>query len=122
MSTTTVKQPDPLAALIVFGRLDGVDLPQAAWFKKEDSQSAEAAAASLKLSVIKLQSPEEKALAVGVSEGSVKSSGRILLGSVAAEVYRRIEVHAAASASNAPAAKEPNLTQPAPAPRDAWND
>jgi hypothetical protein len=121
MSTTTGKEPDPSAALIVFGRLDGVELPQAAWFKKEDSQTAETAAAALKLSVIKLQSPDEKALAVGVSEGSVKSSGRILLGSVAAEIYRRIEERARATASNAPAADQSNAT-PAPAPRDAWDE
>ena len=57
MSTTPPRQPDPAPALVVFGRLDGVELPQAAWFKQEDSQSAEAAAAALKLSVIKVQSP-----------------------------------------------------------------
>jgi hypothetical protein len=121
MSSTTVKKPDALAALIVYGRLDGVELPQAAWFRKEDSQTAATAAASLKLSTIKLVSADDAALAEGVSEGSVKSSGRILLGSVATEIYRRLEERGRAIAPTGNGngknhAKHSNL-----APGDAWD-
>ena len=50
-----------------------------------------AAAEALKFSVMELHTDERKALAVGAHEGVLKSSGRMIVGSVPAEVYRRIE-------------------------------
>ena len=54
-------------------------------------EAVRAAAEALKFSVIELQTDAEKALTVGVHEGVLKGSGRMIVGSVSAEVYRRIE-------------------------------
>ena len=120
MSGTIARKADPSAALIVYGRLDGVELPQAAWFRKEDSRTVETAAAALKLSTLKVASPEEQALATGISEGAVKSSGRVLLGSVATDIYQRLEERGRAVASTATAdTKGVDQHQP-PIAKDAW--
>jgi len=48
----------------------------------------------LKFSVIELQTDADKALAAGAHEGVLKGSGgRLIVGTVSAEVYRRIEEH-----------------------------
>jgi len=57
--------------------------------------------------VIELQTDAERALAAGVHEGVLKSSGRMIVGSVSAEVYRRIEDYGRKAAS-APDASKPD--------------
>jgi hypothetical protein len=52
-----------------------------------------AAAKALKFSVIELRTDADRALAAGAHEGVLKGSGRMIVGSVSAEVYRRIEEH-----------------------------
>ena len=68
-------------------------MTQASWFRAEDKEAVKAAAGALKFSVIELRTDAEKALAAGVHEGVLKGSGRIIVGSVSAEVYRLIEDH-----------------------------
>ena len=63
------------------------------------------AAKALKFSVIELQTDAEKALTVGVHEGVLKGSGRMIVGSVTAEVYRRIEEHVRKAAGGPDASK-----------------
>jgi hypothetical protein len=75
----------------VYGTPTGPDLTQASWFRAEDKQAAKAAAETLKFAVIDIQTDAEKALTVGVHEGVLKGSGRMIVGSVSIEVYRRIE-------------------------------
>jgi hypothetical protein len=48
---------------------------------------------ALKFSVIELQTDADRALAAGAHQGVLKASGRMIVGSVSAEVYRRIEEH-----------------------------
>ncbi len=91
MTNANIARPDPLAAIIVFGKPSGPALPQASWFKAEDSAAVKAAAGPLKFSVIELRTEADKALAIGVHEGVLKGSGRMIIGSVTPEVYRRIE-------------------------------
>jgi hypothetical protein len=91
MTNTNPPKPDPKAAIIVYGRQHAEGLPQAAWFRVEDRQAAKAGAVEMKLSVIELKSDAEKALAVGVHEGVLKGSGRMIVGAVEPEIYRRIE-------------------------------
>jgi hypothetical protein len=93
MINSNPSKTDPKAAIIVYGRQHAEGLPQAAWFRAEDKQAAKASAAEMKLSVIELKSDAEKALAVGVHEGVLKGSGRMIVGAVEPEVYRRIEEH-----------------------------
>ena len=82
---------NPAPAPLVFGTPSSPELTQAAWFRAEDKAAAKAAAEALKFSTIELHTDARKALAVGVPEGVLKSSGRMIVGSVPAEVYRRIE-------------------------------
>jgi hypothetical protein len=83
MTNPNIARPDPLAAVIVFGKPSSPDLPQASWFKAEDIPAVKAAAGSLKFSFFELRTEAEKALAIGVHEGVLKGSGRMIIGSVA---------------------------------------
>jgi hypothetical protein len=78
-------------------------LTQASWFRAEDKEAVQAAAEALKFSMIELQTDADRALAAGAHEGVIKASGRMIVGSVSAEVYRRIEerVRKGAGASDA---------------------
>src|SRR5580693_3010021 len=91
---TSAAQPKatPLPAILVYGT-PSPELTQASWFRAEDKEAVMAAAAALKFSVIELQTDAEKALTAGVHEGVLKGSGRMIVGSVSSEVYRRIEEH-----------------------------
>src|SRR5271163_3387865 len=89
MSTAT--QPKPVPAILVYGTPTSPELTQASWFRAEDKQAAKAAAETLKFSVIDIQTDAERALTVGVHEGVLKGSGRMIVASVTSEVYRRIE-------------------------------
>ena len=90
---------NPAPAILVFGRPSSPELTQAAWFRAEDKAAVNAAAAALKFSTIELHADARKALAVGVPEGVLKSSGRMIVGSVRSEVYRRIEEYVGKGAS-----------------------
>ena len=68
-------------------------MTQASWFRAEDKEAVKAAAKELKFSVIESQTDADKALAAGAHEGVLKGSGRMIVGSVSAEVHRRIEEH-----------------------------
>jgi hypothetical protein len=70
MINSSIARPDPLAAIIVFGKPSGPDSPQASWFKAEDIAAVKAAAGPLKFSVIELRTDADKALAIGVHEGN----------------------------------------------------
>jgi hypothetical protein len=102
MTATTQSKPNPLPAILVYGTPGGPAMMQASWFRGEDKEAAKAAAEALKFSVIELQTDADRALAAGAHEGVLKASGRMIVGSVSAEVYRRIEEHVrkGAGASN----------------------
>src|ERR1700758_4379093 len=93
MTSATQPKPNPLPAILVYGTPSSPALTQAAWFRAEDKEAVKAAAEALKFSVIELQTEADKALAAGVHEGVLKGSGRMIVGSVSSEVYRRIEEH-----------------------------
>jgi hypothetical protein len=105
MTTSTDQRPNPLAVIIVYGRTGGDGIPQASWFKAEDKQAAKAAADPLKLSVIDLKTEQERALTAGVHEGVLKGSGRMIIGSVEPDVFRRIEDYVRKAASPNPGTK-----------------
>ena len=93
MTNPTQPKPTPAPAILVYGTPSSPELTQASWFRAEDKEAVKAAAEALKFSVIETQTDAEKALTVGVHEGVLKGSGRMIVGSVTAEVYRRIEEH-----------------------------
>ncbi|MGO9744237.1 MAG: hypothetical protein ACLPN5_22485 [Roseiarcus sp.] len=119
MTSPTQTKATPNPTLLVYGKPTSPDLPQASWFRAEDKEAAKAAAQSLKFSVIDIQTDAEKALTVGVHEGVLKGSGRMIVGSVTPEVFRRIEDYvrkasggdASPRASAVQAAAEPTSEQ-----------
>ena len=145
MTNATLPKPNPLPALLVYGTPSGPALTQASWFRAEDKEAVKAAAKELKFSVIELHTDADRALAAGAHEGVLKGSGRMIVGSVSAEVYRRIEEHvrkgagapdasqlgsAVASAAkpaseqtkNLPGPVAPSTTKPDPvSATDAWD-
>src|SRR5260370_25565403 len=127
MTTPTQPKPNPVPAILVYGTPSGPALTQASWFRAEDKEAAKAAAKELKFSVIELQTDAEKALTAGVHEGVLKGSGRLIIGSGASEVFRRIEEHApkglaadlpskpesaAATTANPPSEQSTNIRAP----------
>ena len=94
MTNPTQPKPNPLPAILVYGTPGGPALTQASWFRAEDKEAVKAAAKELRFSVIELWTDADRALAAGAHEGVLKGSGRMIVGSVSAEVYRRIEEHA----------------------------
>ena len=93
MTTATQPKPNSVPAILVYGTPSGPALTPASWFRAEDKEAVKAAAEALKFSVIELQTDADRALAAGAHEGVLKGSGRMIVGSVSAEVYRRIEEH-----------------------------
>jgi hypothetical protein len=134
MTNAAQPKPNPLPALLVYGTPSGPAFTQASWFRAEDKEAVKAAAATLKFSVIELRTDADRALAAGAHEGVLKGSGRMIVGSVSAEVYRRIEEHvrkgagasdppqpddAAAATPTKPASEQTkNLPPPAPLATD----
>jgi hypothetical protein len=86
MTNATQPKPNPVPAILVYGTPSGPALTQASWFRAEDKEAVKAAAEALKLSVIELRTDADKALAAGAHEGVLKGSGRMIVGSVSAEV------------------------------------
>ena len=100
-ATQPKPNPDPLPAILVYGTPSGPALTQASWFRADDREAVMAAAETLKFSVIELHTDADRALAAGAHEGVLKGSGRMIVGSVSAEVYRRIEEHVRKAAAGA---------------------
>ena len=108
MTNPVQPKPNPLPAILVYGTPSDPALTQASWFRAEDKEAVKAAAEALKFSIIELNTDADKALAAGVHEGVLKGSGgRMIVGSVSAEVYRRIEEHVR-KAAGAPDASKPD--------------
>jgi hypothetical protein len=93
MTNSAQPERDLLPALLVYGTPSGPALTQASWFRAEDKEAVKAAAEALKFSVIELHTDADRTLAAGAHEGVLKGSGRMIVGSVSAEVYRRIDEH-----------------------------
>jgi hypothetical protein len=117
MPDATQPKPNPVPAIIVYGTPSSPTLTQASWFRAENKEAVKAAAEALKFSVIELQTEAEKALTTGVNEGVLKGSGRMIVGSVSAEVYHRIEEYgrkgAGADAPSKPETAAAITTKPA---------
>ena len=110
MTTATQPKPDPLPAVLVYGTPSGLAMTRASWFRAEDKEAVKAAAEALKFSVMELQTDADRALAAGAHEGVLKASGRMIVGSVSAEVYRRIEEHARKAAGTSDPSKSETVT------------
>ncbi len=118
MTSPAQPKSTPIPAIIVYGAPTSSELTQASWFRAEDMQAAKTAAEALKFSVLELKSDAERALTVGVHEGLLKGSGRMIVGSVDHAVYRRIEESARTGGAASPKASTTENT--AGKPRDLY--
>ena len=111
MTKSERPRPIPLPLLLVYGKPTGHDLAQASWFRVEDRTAVAAAALSLKLNVLDIATEDDRALLTGVHEGVLKAAGRLIVGTVAPDAYKRIEEHVtkanAAPGGTAAAPKKP---------------
>jgi hypothetical protein len=103
MTSSNQPKSNPTSVLLVYGKPTSPALPQASWFRVEDRTTIVAAAQSLKFSVLDVQAAGDRSLLDGVHEGVLKGTGRIIVGYVSPEVYKRIEEYVT-KASPAPAA------------------
>jgi hypothetical protein len=108
MTSPSQPKPNPVPAILVYGTPSGSALTQASWFQAEDKEAVKAAAETLKFSVIELHSDADRAPVAGAHEGVLKGSGRMIVGSVSTEVYRRIEEHARKAAAASDPSKSDN--------------
>jgi hypothetical protein len=106
MTNPTQPKPSLLPAILVYGTPRGPAMNQASWFRAEDKDAVKTAAA-LKFSVIELQTEADRALA-GTHEGVLKGTGRMIVGSVSTEVYRRIDEHVRKGAGGPDASRPEN--------------
>jgi hypothetical protein len=113
MTNPTQPRPNPVPAFLVYGTPSGPALTQASWFQAEDKEAVKAAAEALKFSVIELHTDADRALAAGAHEGVLKGTGRMIVGSVSAEVYRRIEEHVRKAAGGPDGSRPQNAAAPA---------
>ena len=121
MTNLTQPKPNPVPAILVYGTPSGPALTQASWFRAEDKETVKSAAEALKFSVIELHTDADRALAAGAHEGVLKGSGRMIVGSVSAEVYRRIEEHVRKAAGAPDPSKPESATSPATKPVSEQN-
>ena len=121
MTNLTQPKPNPVPAILVYGTPSGPALTQASWFRAEDKETVKSAAEALKFSVIELHTDADRALAAGAHEGVLKSSGRMIVGSVSSEVYRRIEEHARKAAGGPDPFQPESATSPATKPASEQN-
>ncbi len=120
MTTATQPKPNPLPGILVYGTPSGPALTQASWFRAEDKEAVKAAAEALKFRSSSFQTDADRALAAGAHEGVLKGSGRMIVGSVSAEVYRRIEEHVR-KAAGAPDPSKPDNTAATTKPTSEQN-
>jgi hypothetical protein len=109
MTNPTQPKPSPLPAVLVYGTPGGPTLTQASWFRAEDKVAVKAAAVTLNFSVIELHADADRALAAEAHEGVLKGSGRMIVGSVSAEIYRRIEEHVRKAAGGSDTSKPDDI-------------
>ena len=121
MPNANQPKPIPLPLLLVYGSPTSADTPQASWYRAEDRATVVAAAQGLKLAIIDITTEADRALIIGVHEGVLKSNGRVIVGSVAVDVYQRIEEHVAKTAGALGAKGSSDMAKDAKVPEQTKN-
>jgi hypothetical protein len=97
------KNSDKIPALIVFGRIRGSKVDQAAVFLEKDAEAAKKAAADAGLSSLEVQTEEHRQAAAALPEGAINAQGRFSLSpaspAIIAELDRLTDRRGSAAAS-----------------------
>ena len=85
------KSAEKIPALIVFGRIHGSNVNQAAVFLKKDAEAAKKAALDAGLSSLEVQTEEHRRAAATLPEGVINAQGRFSLSPAAPEIIAELE-------------------------------
>jgi hypothetical protein len=88
--------PDPkngekIPALIVFGRIHGSNLNQAAVFAEKDAEAAKKAASDAGLSSLEVTTEEQRRATAALPEGVINAQGRFSLSPASLEIIAELE-------------------------------
>jgi hypothetical protein len=84
------KSAAKLPALIVFGRIKGTNVDQAAMFVEKDAEAAKKAATEAGLSFIEVKTDEQRKAAAALPEGVVNAQGRFSLSPASRETVGQL--------------------------------
>jgi hypothetical protein len=85
------KSAEKISALIVFGRIRGSKVDQAAVFLKKDAEMAKKAALDAGLSSLDVQTEEHRQAAATLPEGAINAQGRFSLSPASPEIIAELE-------------------------------
>jgi hypothetical protein len=85
------KSAEKIPALIVFGRMRGSNLNQAAYFLKKDAEAAMKAASDAGLSSLEVKTEEHQQTAATLPEGAINAQGRFSLSPASPEIMAQLE-------------------------------
>ena len=85
------KNGDKIPALIVFGRIRGSKVDQAAVFLKKDTEAAKKAALDAGLSSLEVTTEEHQRVAATLPEGAINAQGRFSLSPASPEIIAELE-------------------------------
>jgi hypothetical protein len=118
-------KPAPkIPALIVFGRIRGSKVDQAAFFVQKDAEAAKKAALDAGLSRLEVKSDADKKIASTLREGVINAQGRFSLSIASPKVIAELERLLKAVTPEAGASTDTSTkseTPPATISADLWN-
>ncbi len=85
------KSAEKIPALIVFGRIRGSNVDQAAVFLKKDAEAAKKAALDAGLSSLEVTTEEHRRVAATLPEGVINAQGRFSLSPASPEIMTELE-------------------------------
>jgi hypothetical protein len=122
LSMSNPKNGEKIPSLIVFGRIRGSKVDQAAVFLGKDAEAAKKAAADAGLSSLEVQTEEHRQAAAALPEGAINANGRFSLSpaspKIIAELERLLKAASAQEVTSASGAK--SETASATISADLW--
>jgi len=85
------KNGDKIPALIVFGRIRGSKVDQAAVFLEKDAAAAKKAASDAGLSSLEVKTDADRNMAAALPEGAINANGRFSLSPASPEIIAELE-------------------------------
>jgi hypothetical protein len=85
------KNGEKIPALIVFGRIRGSKVDQAAVFLEKDAEAAKKAASDAGLSSLEVQTDADRNMAAALPEGAINANGRFSLSPASPEIIAELD-------------------------------
>ena len=91
LSMSNPKNSEKIPSLIVFGRIRGSKVDQAAVFLEKDAEAAKKAAADAGLSSLEVQTQADRNMAATLPEGAINANGRFSLSPASPEIIAELD-------------------------------